>query len=130
MKILTEDHIYKYIEPFILSLYLIFIFLSIQIWFLWKDIDKNESKIKSFFDDSFFTKNCIYVYSFSVYFIIHGFIDITNIPVDYLKTLEMLTLISLVLFAYDWYGMLGTCAHKRPLPQELTSLRLLFKPKS
>jgi len=127
VKILTEDNIYKYIEPFILSLYLIFIFLSIQIWFLWKDIDKNESRIKSFFDDSFFTKNCMYVYSFSVYFIIHGFIDLASVPGDYLKTLEMLTLISLVLFTYDWYSMLEKCANKRTLPQEFAKWCLLFK---
>jgi ABC-type anion transport system duplicated permease subunit len=36
--------------------------------------------------------------------------------------LEMLALISLVLFARDWYTVLKTCAHKKSLPQELTSI--------
>src|SRR3990170_8420148 len=98
INMLDEDTLYIYFEPLKFSLYLVFIFLSVQIWFLWKDVDKDGSKIRSFFDESFFIKNCIYVYSFSVYFIIHGFTDGTNIPVNYLRALEMLTLTSLILF--------------------------------
>jgi len=116
-----------YMESLIFALYLILIFLCIQIWFLWKDIDKNELKIKPFFSDSFFTRNCIYVFSFSIFFIIHGFPDEVTIPGVYLKTLEMLALIGLVLFVYEWYSMLETCAHKRSLPQELTNFRYFSK---
>ena len=114
-------------EPLILFLYMVFVFLSIQIWFMWKDIDKSESKISSFFDDSFFRKNCIYVYSFSAYFIVHGFFEITTVPGIYIKTLELLTLVSLVLFTYDWYSILNTCNTKRALPQELTNFCYIFK---
>lgn len=121
------DIFYNYMETFIFTLYLIFIFLCIQIWFLWKDIDKNELKIKQFFNDSFFTKNCIYVFSFSVFFIIQGFPDGVTIPGAYLKILEMLALVGLVLFVYEWYSMLETCTHKRSLPQELTNFRYFFK---
>ncbi len=125
MNIDTDYYIYA--EPFIVSLYLIFIFLSIQIWFLWKDIDKNELKIKSFFTDSFFKKNCIYVYIFSVFFIIHGFFDKATTPVEYLKLLGVLTLISLVMFTYDWYSILRTCVSKKSLPKELIDFRCVFK---
>ena len=124
---MSEYNLYKYIESFILALYLVFIFLSIQIWFLWKDIDKNDLKTKSFFNDSFFMKNCIYVYSFSIFFIIRGFSDGVLIPEAYLKALETLTLISLVLFTYDWYSTLETCAHKKSLPQELTDFNCFSK---
>jgi len=125
MSIDTDYYIYA--EPFIVSLYLIFIFFSIQIWLLWKDIDKNKLKIKSFFTDSFFKKNCIYVYSFSVFFIVHGFLDKTTTPVVYINALGILTLISLVVFAYDWYSMLRTCVSKKSLPQELIDLRCVLK---
>ncbi len=124
---MNEHNLSNYVEPLIVSLYLIFIFLSVQIWFLWKDIDKKESKIKSFFNDAFFKKNCIYVYSFSAYFIANVFFQGTNIPASYLKALELLAFICLVLFAYDWYSMLGTCRHKRHLPQELVNLHNLIK---
>jgi hypothetical protein len=40
-----ETDFYIFAEPFIVFLYLIFIFLSIQIWFIWKDIDRNSRKI-------------------------------------------------------------------------------------
>ena len=124
---MSEENIYGYIEPVIISLYLVFIFLAIQIWFMWNDIDKNESDIRSFFNDSFFRKNCIYVYSFSIFFIAHGFFESTTVPGIYIKTLELLTLVSLVLFTYDWYGILDTCTSKRALPRELTNFCYIFK---
>ena len=127
MKPMDEEAVYKYIESFVFSLYLIFIFLSIQIWFLWKDIDKTVLKAKSFFIDSFFKKKCIYVYSFSVYFIAQGFSDGIIVPDAYLKILEMLTLMSLVTFTYEWYSMLEACAPKKPLPQELINISYFSK---
>jgi hypothetical protein len=122
-----ETNYFIYAEPFIISLYLVFIFLSIQIWFLWKDIDKSDLNIKSFFNDSFFTSNCMYVYSFSVFFIVHGFFNGTGVPGLYFKALEVLTLCGLVLFTYDWYHMLEPCATRRSLPQELVDIRCVLK---
>ena len=124
---IDEDTIYKYIQSLIFSLYLVFIFLSIQIWFLWNDINKNELKVKSFFNDSFFRKICIYVYSFSVFFIAQGFSDGAALPRAYLKALEILTLTSLVLFTYEWYSHLETYASRKALPQELINIHCLFK---
>lgn len=120
---MNEYNIYKYIEFIIFSLYLIFIFLSIQIWFLWKDIDKKELEIKTFINESFFKKNCIYVFAFSIFFMIHEFLEGTTLPnaTIYFEFFEMLGFISIVLFAYDWYTVLKTSAHKKSLPQELTN---------
>lgn len=122
-----DTQYYIYAEPFIVSLYLIFIFLSIQIWFLWKDIDMRELNLKSFIDDSFFTRNCIYVYCFSVFFFTHGFFYGTGVPGMYFKTLEVLTLSGLVLFTYDWYSVLEPCATRKALPQELVDLHCVLK---
>jgi len=44
---MNEYTTYKYMEFFIISTYLIFIYLLIQIWFLWKDIEKNDLFSKS-----------------------------------------------------------------------------------
>lgn len=116
--------IYKYIEFIIFSLYLVFIFISIQILFLWKDIDKKKLQIKNFINDSFFKKNFIYVFLFGLFFLIHEFFEGLNLPdsMIFFEFLEMLALISLVLFARDWYAVLKTCAHKKSLPQELTNI--------
>ncbi|MBU4222062.1 MAG: hypothetical protein KKD46_01295 [Euryarchaeota archaeon] len=122
-----ETNYYIYAEPFIVSLYLVFIFLSIQIWFLWKDIDKSELNMKSFLTDSFFTRNCMYVYCFSVFFMVHGFFFGTTVPDVYFKALEVLTLSGLVLFTYDWYSVLEPCATRKSLPQELVDLRCALK---
>ena len=108
---------YDVIEFMIFSLYLIFVFLSVQIWLLWKDVDKNELKV-SFASESFFKKNCAYVFSFSVFFMVHKFVEGTSM-VSF-GFFEMLALASLVLFAHQWYGMLKTCTHKRSMPGELT----------
>ncbi len=117
-------NIYGFIDFIIASSYLIFIFLSIQIWFLWKDIDKNELKLKKFFSDTFFKKNCIYLFSFSIFFITHKFFEEISLPnsMIYHQFFEMLSLISILLFTYQWYTALKTCASKKSLPQELISI--------
>lgn len=121
---MNEYVINKYIEFIIFSLYLIFIFLSIQIWLLWKDIDKNELKITTFVNESFFRKNCAYVFSFSMFFLVHEFLEGITLPnaALYFEFFEILALISLVLFAYEWHGVLKACTHKKSLPRELTYL--------
>ena len=122
-----ENDYYIYIEPFIVMMYLVFVFFSIQIWFLWKDIDMSELNLKSFINDSFFTRNCIYMYCFIMFFFIHGFLYGTVVPDVYFKALEVLTSCGLVLFSYDWYSLLEPCATRRSLPRELVDLRCLLK---
>ena len=120
-----EYDILEYINFILFPLYLIFIFLSIQIWLLWKDIDKNELEIKTFIDEPFFKKNFTYMFSFSIFFMIHEFSGGTTLPnaLVYSEFSGMLALISLVLFAYEWYGMLRTIAPKKSLPRELTGAK-------
>ena len=120
---MVEYDIFKYIQFILFASYLIFIFLSIQIWLVWRDVDKNDLKINTFVSESFFKKNCAYVFSFSIFFMMHEFFEGITMPdaVVYFKLFDMLAVITLVLFAYEWYGMLKTCAHKS-LPQELTYL--------
>ncbi len=114
-------NIYKLMEFLIFSSYLILIFLSIQIWFMWKDIDKNELEIKTFINESFFKKNCFYVFSFSIFFMIPEFFEGEGAPNSiFFEVFEMLGFMSIVLFAYDWYNVLKTCASKKSLPLELT----------
>ncbi len=119
---MNEFTTYKIIEFIIFSLYLIFIFLAIQIWFLWKDIDKNELKVTTFINESFFKKNCFYVFSFTVFFIIHELLEGTGLPnaAVYFEFLEMLGFSSIVLLTYDWYSILKTATNKKSLPLELT----------
>lgn len=113
--------IYKFIEFIIFALYLTFIYLAIQIWFLWKDINKNDFKVNSFINESFFKKNCIYVFSFTVFFMGHEILEGTGIPyaMIYFEVLEMLGFIFIVLFAYDWYSVLRLSITKKQLPHEL-----------
>jgi hypothetical protein len=109
--------IYKYIEFIIFLSYLAFIFLSIQIWFLWKDIDKTELKSK-IFSESFIKKSYAYVFISVMFFMIDEFLEGTIMPnvTVYLEFFEMLAIISLVLFAYEWYRIFKKCAHKKSMP--------------
>lgn len=113
--------IYKFIEFIIFSLYMVFIFLSIQIWFLWKDLDKEDVKINTFFNESFFKKNCIYVFSFTVFFMGHQILEGAGLPNAkiYFELMEMLGFMCIVLFAHDWYKALRLSADKKYLPHEL-----------
>lgn len=123
---MNEYNIYKYMEFLIFISYLIFIFLAIQIWFLWKDIDREKLQIKTLVNESFFKRNFIYVLSFSIFFIIHETIEGTRLPnaMVYFEFFEMLSLISLVLFARSWYAVLKACTYKKSLPCELINPRL------
>ena len=115
------EYVHKIIEYVIFSLYLFFIFLSVQIWFIWKDINKEDFKINTFINESFFKKSCIYVFSFCVFFMGHEILEETSIAYAmlYFELLEMLGFICIVLFAYDWYSVLRLSINKKFLPHEL-----------
>jgi hypothetical protein len=117
---LDKFAIYKFIEFIIFALYMTFIYLAIQIWFLWKEVNKEDFKINTFMNESFFKKNCIYVFSFSVFFMGHEIIEETSIyAMIYFELLEMLGFIFIVLFAYDWYSVLRLSINKKSHPHEL-----------
>ena len=114
---MNEYTLYKYMEFFIISAYLIFIYLLVQIWFLWKDIEKNDLFLKSLVQESFFRKNCLYVFLFSSFFIIHEFLEGLEIPntMVFFEFLEIIAIIILVLFAHNWYKTLKPFAKKKKL---------------
>jgi len=114
---MDEYFIYKYIDFLILASYLALIFLFVQIWFLWKDVDKNELPLNSFVNESFFKKNCVYVFSFSIFFMLHEFLEGIKIndAMVYFKFFELFGVISLVLFAYSWHNVLRKFAHKKSI---------------
>lgn len=109
------EYIYKIIEYITVTLYLFFIFLSVQIWFLWKDINKDDLKFRFFASESFFKKNSIYVFSFSTFFIIR---DLEFIDEKYFGFFNVLALLSIVLFTYGWYETLKLNTKRKVLPQE------------
>lgn len=108
----------KIVEYIIFTLYLLFVFLSIQIWFLWKDINKDDFKFISFANESFFKKNSIYVFSFSTFFIVRDFEFVNK---NYFELFDMLALLSIVLFTYSWYKTLKMNSKRKNLPLELRS---------
>ncbi len=120
-----EDIIYKFMEFIIFSSYLIFIFLSVQIWYLWKDIDKKELKLHTFINEDFYIKNCVYVFFFTLLFMIHEFYDEITMHnlILYFKFFDMLAFVSVSLFAYHWYNALKTCPNRKSLPRELINSR-------
>jgi len=120
---INEYTIYKLLEFSIFALYLVLIFLFVQIWFSWKDIDKKDLMLKSIIDESFFKKNCIYIFLFTFLPLVHEFFEGTSLPnlIVYLEVFEFLGLICLLLFVYNWYSVLKTCAKKKSLPKELAS---------
>ncbi len=108
---------YKYMEFFIFSSYLIFIYLLVQIWFLWKDIEKNDLFLRSLAKESFFRKNCVYVFLFSSFFIMHEFFEGLKIydSILFFEFLEIIAIVILVLFTHNWYITLKPFAKKKSL---------------
>lgn len=108
-------------EFFIFSIYLIFIYLLVQIWFLWKDIEKTDLFLKSLANESFFRKNCINVFLFSSFFIIHEFLEGLKIPnsMIYFEFIEMMAIVTLLLFVYNWYKVLKPFAKKKKFLEKI-----------
>lgn len=111
---MVSEYIYMVIEYVIFTLYLVFIFLSVQIWFLWKDINKDKLEFRHFASESFFRKNSIYVFSFSTFLIIRDFEFINEAS----GIFDMMALISILLFTYSWYSTLKPYANRKTLPRE------------
>ena len=123
VKYMNDFTLYKYVEFFMFSLYLIFLFLLAQIWFLWKDVKKNEMISKSIVNESFFKRNCIYIFLFSTFFMAHEFFEGLNIPgtMVFFEFLDMLGMMTLVLFAYNWHIILKSGVPKKSITKEFAS---------
>lgn len=109
--------LFRYTDSIIFALYLIFIFLAVQIWFIWKDIDANELKLK-ILDGFFFKKNCVFVFSLGLFLIVPEFINEMNFP-SILEFFNIVALTTLVLFTYEWHKLLSSSSHRKSLPHEL-----------
>lgn len=117
--------IYKYEEFIIFGIYLIIIFLSAQMRFIWLDVDKNKLQSKIFADASFLKTNIIIVLLVGIFFIMHEFIEEIDIRNSYLyfEFFELLGFICVVVFLYRWHSTLKTCAHKKPVQDILLEAR-------
>jgi len=114
----------KFIESFILMSYLFFIFISIQTFFLWKDVDKNTKEL--IVTDSFVQKNCLYALFLSLIVIIFSFFESIVHFDTYFGILKMLAPVILIAFSYEWYIRLKPRVCKL-LPIELTNFNSISK---
>ncbi len=81
---------------------------------MWKDIDRDEWK--SIIDQSFLKKNLILIFSATIFFIIHEFLESIAIPNAQIifEFFEVLALVSLVGLFQSWYNALKPYVHKVP----------------
>ncbi len=123
---MNEYLIYKYLEFLIFFIYFIMIFLSIQIWLIWQNIDKNELRSRVFITDPFIRNNSIIVFLVSVFFIMHEFFEETKLRNSYLvfEFSELMGFILILYFTYMWYSILKTCAIKQPINEILLNARM------
>lgn len=113
----------RFINSFTFISYLFFIFLSIQIFFLWKDVDKNMKDL--IVTESFVNINCMYAIILSLSVIIFSFFEgIIQFDTQF-GILRMLTPAILLVFSYEWYSRLKPHVNKF-LPLELTDLNSLL----
>jgi len=112
----NEIIIYKIIDSLTYTLYLFFIFLSIQIFLLWKEIDKK--LVQSIITGPFLRKNCLYLL-FGIFFI---FSDLSEGIKQFDASSGVLAPLTLVLVSYEWYSKLRPMVCKL-LPEELTNYK-------
>jgi len=110
---MDEYIIYNYVEFLMISLYLIFIFLSVQICFVWVDVDKRELNSKISANDSILRNSIITVFFIGAFLIIHEFVEGTKQVYLLFELFELLGFICVVFFIYNWHITLKSCAHKK-----------------
>ncbi|MDP3105759.1 MAG: hypothetical protein Q8M95_14260 [Candidatus Methanoperedens sp.] len=110
---MDEYTLYKYVEFLMISLYLIFIFLSVQMCLIWIDVDKHELNSKISANDSILKNSIITVFFIGAFLIIHKFVEGTEQPNLFFKIFELFGFICVVFFIYKWHMTLKSCAHKK-----------------
>ncbi|NJD77078.1 MAG: hypothetical protein FIB08_08300 [Candidatus Methanoperedens sp.] len=107
--------IYKYMEFIIFSLYLLFVYLSAQMLFMWVDVDKIKLKSRIFEQGTFLRNSIIFVFLAGIFFIFHELVE-EIIPRNYLNLefLELLTFVFIEIFMYKWYLNLKSCTSRKP----------------
>lgn len=112
---MDEYTIYKAMEYVLFGSYLFIIFLLVQIWLLWKDVDKDENVLKLSIDEGMFLKSFIYISAFSLFFFMHEFFEGTGMQniMLYFEMFETIAFICLILFIYEWYSILKRNPRKK-----------------
>lgn len=113
-----------FIDSFLFISYLFFIFLSIQIFFLWKDVDKITKDL--IVTESVVKKNCMYAIFLSLNVIFFSLFEVLNQFETYFGILRMLAPAILIIFSYEWYSRLKPHVTKF-LPLELTDFNSVLK---
>lgn len=122
---ITYQYIFDlFIDSFLFMSYLFFIFLSIQIFFLWKDVDKITKDL--IVTESFVKKNCMYAIFLSLNVIFFSLFEVLNQFETYFGILRMLAPAILIIFSYEWYSRLKPHVTKF-LPLELTDFNSVLK---
>ena len=105
---MDEYALYTAMEYAIFGSYLIFVFLSVQIWLLWKDMDKGDKSLKLSVNNATFTRSFLYISALSLFFFIHEYLEGTGMRniMLFFEMFEMLGFFCLILFAYEWYRVL------------------------
>jgi hypothetical protein len=124
MDTIDQYIINKFIESFIFVSYLFFTFISIQIFLLWKDVDKNIKEL--IVTDSFVQKNCLYALFLSLIVIIFSFFKNILQFESYFGIIKIMAPIILIAFSYEWYIRLKPRVSKL-LPIELTDFNSILK---
>lgn len=124
MDMLDQYIINKFVESFIYASYLFFIFISIQTFFLWKNVDKNMKDL--IITDFFIKKNYIYVLFLISIFIFFDLFETKRWFDTYFWLLGLLAPAILVSLSFEWYRKLKPCVSKL-LPVELTHFSSISK---
>ena len=102
------------------------IFLSIQIWLIWQNIDKNELRSRVFITDPFIRNNIIIVFLMSFFFIMHEFLEETRLRNSYLffEFSQLMGFILILYITYMWYSIFKKCVIEQPINEILLNARM------
>lgn len=110
---MDEYTVYKHIEFLMVSLYLILVFLSIQIFFMWIDVDISQLRSKMSSNEPILKNSIITVFFIGTLLIINEFIEGTKQPYLIIELFDLMSFVFVVYFVYNWHLTLKSCSHKK-----------------
>jgi len=110
---MDEYTVYKYIEFLMVSLYLILVFLSIQIFFMWIDVDISQLRSKISANEPILKNSIITVFFIGTLLIINEFIEGTKQPYLIIELFDLMSFVFVVYFVYNWHLTLKSCSYKK-----------------
>lgn len=114
--IIDDYNLFRIIQTIIIILILVAVYLAIQIILTWKFLKKGEDNLDEVISNKgMFFRNVIFIFIAGFFMLLHEFLESIGENADdtTYEFFELLALLGLILFMFEWYKMLKKLKRKQ-----------------